>query len=109
MAEQSTSIGRWGDLDRVRIAAIGRLIPYHVGGLGVPWNYPSRKKYPSQRRLEPFTPARNPWPMGLLFAVSGTATRCIAAGPRLGAPCGGPRHTDPQPCGASWPGTPLPH
>lgn len=61
------------DLDWIRIAAFGLLILYHVGMLYVTWGF--HVKSPSiVPALEPLMLALNPWRLGLLFLVSGSAT-----------------------------------
>jgi hypothetical protein len=84
MMERSATGGRRVDLDWVRIAAFALLILYHVGMLYVPWYYHVKSTY-RITGLEPAMLALNPWRLGLLFLVSGAATRFMAANVRLGA------------------------
>jgi len=62
------------DLDWVRIAAFGLLIFYHVGMLYVPWGFHIKSDHRIVA-LEPVMLVLNPWRLGLLFLVSGAATR----------------------------------
>jgi peptidoglycan/LPS O-acetylase OafA/YrhL len=68
--------GRRTDLDWIRIGAFALLILYHVGMFYVPndWDWHVKSRWSS----EPLTLAMyltNPWRLGLLFLVSGAATR----------------------------------
>jgi hypothetical protein len=76
MTDQTAQTGRRIDLDWIRITAFGLLIFYHVGMLYVPWDFhiKSRHILPA---LEPLMLALNPWRLGLLFLVSGAATRVM--------------------------------
>ena len=62
------------DLDWVRIAAFGLLILYHVGMLYVSWGFHIKSDHRIVA-LEPLMLVLNPWRLGLLFLVSGAATR----------------------------------
>jgi hypothetical protein len=62
------------DLDWVRIAAFGLLIFYHVGMLYVSWGFHIKSDHRIVA-LEPVMLVLNPWRLGLLFLVSGAATR----------------------------------
>src|SRR3954451_8214039 len=62
------------DLDWVRIAAFGLLILYHVGMLYVSWGFHIKSDHRIEA-LEPVMLVLNPWRLGLLFLVSGAATR----------------------------------
>lgn len=66
------------DLDWLRIAAFGVLIFYHVGMLYVSWDYHVKSPHRIVA-LEPLMLAVNPWRMGLLFLISGAATRFMTA------------------------------
>ena len=61
------------DLDWVRISAFGLLIFYHVGMLYVSWGFHIKSAH--RIALEPLMLVLNPWRLGLLFLVSGVATR----------------------------------
>ncbi|BAT58009.1 glucans biosynthesis protein C [Variibacter gotjawalensis] len=62
------------DLDWLRIAAFGLLILYHVGMLYVPWTFHVKSVHAGPA-LEPLMLAVNPWRLGLLFLISGVASR----------------------------------
>lgn len=77
--------GRNTDLDWLRIGAFGLLILYHVGMFYVPndWDWHVKSRWSS----EPLTwlmYLTNPWRLGLLFLVSGAATRFMIAKLRPG-------------------------
>lgn len=68
--------GRRTDLDWIRIGAFALLILYHVGMFYTPsdWDWHVKSRWSS----EPLTALMyltNPWRLGLLFLVSGAATR----------------------------------
>ncbi|TKD51995.1 acyltransferase family protein [Sphingomonas baiyangensis] len=63
-------------LDWLRIAAFGLLILYHIGMVFAPWHWviDTQKSYPAL--IVPMA-ALSPWRLGLLFAVSGYASRML--------------------------------
>lgn len=74
MMDRDMDGGRRVDLDWIRIAAFGLVILYHIGMLYVPWDFhvKSDHRVPG---LEYVMWVVNPWRLGLLFFVSGCATR----------------------------------
>lgn len=62
------------DLDWLRIAAFLLLIFYHVGMVYVTWDYHAKSAHAGPA-LEPLMLLLNPWRLGLLFFISGVATR----------------------------------
>jgi glucans biosynthesis protein C len=82
----ATLDGRRTDLDWIRIGAFGLLILYHVGMFYTPdsWDWHAKSRWSS----EPLTLAMyltNPWRLGLLFLVSGAATRFMVRNTPPGA------------------------
>jgi hypothetical protein len=78
--------GRRTDLDWIRIGAFALLILYHVGMFYTPdsWDWHAKSRWAS----EPLTLAMyitNPWRLGLLFLVSGAATRFMVGKLSAGA------------------------
>ena len=65
------------DLDWLRIAAFALLIFYHVGMFYVTWDWHVKSSRASEA-IEPLMLLTNPWRLGLLFLVSGAATRFMA-------------------------------
>lgn len=81
--------GRRTDLDWIRIGAFALLILYHVGMFYTPddWDWHVKSVWSS----EPLTTLMyltNPWRLGLLFLVSGAATRFMTAKTAPGALAG---------------------
>jgi peptidoglycan/LPS O-acetylase OafA/YrhL len=72
--EAADSSERLYFLDWVRIFAFCLLIFYHVGMYYVTW-YWHIKSDAASSTIEPFMFLTNPWRMGLLFLISGVATR----------------------------------
>jgi glucans biosynthesis protein C len=62
------------DLDWIRIGAFSLLILYHAGMLYVPWAFHVKSTHAGPG-LEPLMLALNPWRLGLLFLISGVASR----------------------------------
>ena len=73
------------DLDRLRIAAFGLLIGYHVGMLYVPWNFHVKSEYRGGPGLAALMLLSNSWRLSLLFVISGAATAFMAQGLGRGA------------------------
>ncbi|MFN7055862.1 MAG: acyltransferase family protein [Hyphomonas sp.] len=76
------------DLDWLRIAAFALLTLYHCGMFYVSWDWHVKSSRASPL-IEPLMLLANPWRLGLLFLISGAATRFMAdkmpALPFLGA------------------------
>lgn len=68
--------GRRTDLDWIRIGAFALLILYHVGMFYVPndWDWHVKSRWSSEPLIWAMY-VTNPWRLGLLFLVSGAATR----------------------------------
>lgn len=65
-------------MDWLRIGAFALLILYHVGMVFVPWNFHIKYPRPVAWATLPML-AINPWRLGLLFVVSGYASRALLA------------------------------
>lgn len=65
------------DLDWLRVAAFALLILYHTGMFYVTWDWHVKSPRASDS-LEPLMLLLNPWRLGLLFLISGAATRFMA-------------------------------
>jgi hypothetical protein len=65
-------------LDWVRILAFFVLILYHVGMYYVSWDWHVKSEFASAT-LEPYMQLSAPWRLGLLFLVSGVASRFLLA------------------------------
>ncbi|MGZ3182856.1 MAG: acyltransferase family protein [Telluria sp.] len=65
-------------LDWVRILAFFLLIFYHTGMYYVSWDWHVKSPYASDA-LEPFMWLTSPWRLGLLFFISGVASRFLLA------------------------------
>lgn len=65
------------DLDWLRIAAFALLILYHCGMFYVSWDW-HVKSSRAGPLIEPLMMLANPWRLGLLFLISGAATRFMA-------------------------------
>lgn len=74
MSSPSHASTRRVDLDWVRIIAFGLLIFYHIGMYYVTWDFHIKSPHAS-RAIEPIMRITSPWRLGLLFLVSGVATR----------------------------------
>lgn len=72
------SDGRRTDLDWIRIGAFALLILYHVGMFYTPsdWDWHVKSRWSSEPLIW-LMYLTNPWRLGLLFLVSGAATRFI--------------------------------
>lgn len=75
--KQSPSQRHYG-LDWLRIAAFGLLILYHIGMAFAPWDWVIHTRYSIDWLIVPME-AVSPWRLGLLFAVSGYASRMLFA------------------------------
>jgi hypothetical protein len=73
---------RYG-LDWLRIGAFGLLIFYHIGMFFVPWEWHVKTAEPLTWVEVPML-AANAWRLGLLFLISGVASRVLLS--KLGAP-----------------------
>jgi glucan biosynthesis protein C len=71
-------------LDWVRIIAFFILIVYHVGMYYVTWGWHVKSEFASDTP-ESFMMLSAPWRLGLLFLVSGVASRCMLAKTGAGA------------------------
>lgn len=71
------SSGRRHDLDWLRVAAFALLILYHSGMFYVTWDWHVKSPHASPA-LEPLMQLSSPWRLGLLFLISGAATRFMA-------------------------------
>ncbi len=76
--------GRRVDLDWIRVAAFGLVILYHIGMLYVPWDFHVKSDH-RVTGLEYVMWVVNPWRLGLLFFVSGCATRFMTGSRGAGA------------------------
>lgn len=65
------------DLDWLRVAAFALLILYHTGMFYVTWDWHVKSPRASTA-LEPLMQLSSPWRLGLLFLISGAATRFMA-------------------------------
>ncbi len=65
-------------MDWLRIGAFGLLIFYHIGMFFVPWGWHVKTADPIDAVAIPML-ALNPWRLGLLFVVSGFASRMLLA------------------------------
>jgi peptidoglycan/LPS O-acetylase OafA/YrhL len=65
------------DLDWLRVAAFALLILYHTGMFYVTWDWHVKSPHASPA-LEPLMQLSSPWRLGLLFLISGAATRFLA-------------------------------
>lgn len=65
------------DLDWLRITAFALLILYHCGMFYVSWDWHVKSSRASGA-IEPLMLLTNPWRLGLLFLISGAATRFMA-------------------------------
>ena len=65
-------------LDWVRIIAFFVLIVYHVGMYYVTWDWHVKSPYASDA-MEPLMMLSSPWRLGLLFLISGVASRFMLA------------------------------
>src|SRR3954467_8909771 len=65
-------------LDWVRIIAFFVLIVYHVGMYYVTWDWHVKSPYASDA-IEPLMMLSAPWRLGLLFLISGVASRFLLA------------------------------
>ena len=63
-------------LDWLRIGAFGLLILYHIGMVFVPWDYHIKTAHPLTWVEWPMQ-LLNPWRLGLLFLISGVASRAL--------------------------------
>lgn len=72
--QMTTDQNRRVDLDWIRIAAFALLILYHVGMLYGPWTFHVKSAHAGPGP-EPLMLALNPWRLGLLFFISGVASR----------------------------------
>jgi peptidoglycan/LPS O-acetylase OafA/YrhL len=72
------------DLDWIRIGAFGLLILYHAGMYYATWGWHVKSAVTS-RTLDMVMLFTNPWRLGLLFLVSGCATRFMMARLTTGA------------------------
>ncbi len=61
-------------LDWLRIGAFGLLIFYHIGMVFVPWDFHIKTAHPMDWVQWPML-LLNPWRLGLLFLISGVASR----------------------------------
>ena len=71
-------------LDWVRIAAFFVLILYHVGMYYVTWGWHIQSEFASDT-AESYMMLSSPWRLGLLFLISGAASRCMLARVEPGA------------------------
>ncbi|MES2758978.1 MAG: acyltransferase family protein [Pseudomonadota bacterium] len=71
-------------LDWVRIAAFFVLILYHVGMYYVTWGWHVKSEFASDT-AESYMMLSAPWRLGLLFLISGAASRCMLASTAAGA------------------------
>lgn len=74
MIDRDDAGGRRVDLDWIRVAAFGLVIFYHIGMLYVPWDFHVKSDHRVTGQ-EYVMWVVNPWRLGLLFFVSGCATR----------------------------------
>ena len=65
------------DLDWLRICAFALLILYHTGMFYVTWDWHVKSPRASDV-IEPLMMLSSPWRLGLLFLVSGAATRFLS-------------------------------
>jgi surface polysaccharide O-acyltransferase-like enzyme len=65
------------DLDWLRVCAFALLILYHTGMFYVTWDWHVKSPHASPA-LEPLMRLSSPWRLGLLFLISGAATRFMA-------------------------------
>lgn len=82
-AQQEHAAARHYFLDWVRILAFVLLVLYHVGMYYVSWGWHIKSPDASDT-LEPFMFLTNPWRMGLLFLISGVATRFMLSRQKCG-------------------------
>lgn len=75
---QTAIAERRTDLDWIRIGAFGLLILYHLGMYYATWGWHVKSPVTS-RTLDLVMLLANPWRLGLLFLVSGAATRFLTA------------------------------
>lgn len=71
-------------LDWLRIAALGLLVPYHVGMYYTTWGWHAKSPHASAL-IEPFMLLTSPWRMSLLFCVAGAATAIVLSRRGAGA------------------------
>lgn len=71
------------DLDWIRVAAFGLVILYHIAMLYVPFDFHVKSDH-RVAGLELLMWVVNPWRLGLLFFVSGCATRFMTTGRAAG-------------------------
>ncbi|HEX7925951.1 MAG TPA: acyltransferase family protein [bacterium] len=83
-APEAPLSGRRIDLDWIRVSVFGLLIVYHIGMVYVSWSFHVKSTH-ILPGLEPLMLLVNPWRLGLLFLVSGVATRYMASRIQPGA------------------------
>lgn len=75
-APQPGPIARHYGMDWLRVGAFALLIVYHIGMVFVPWNFHIKARVTHDWVILPML-ALNAWRLGLLFVVSGYASRAL--------------------------------